>query len=114
MNLLTRLPLALVAALAAAAAGCADSSSTEGPDDDPEGVASEGAANDDVIEAVDADNDGFAERPLMTFAACEARGVVVPDIGNGKVHRPEYRCLDGRVPVGTVDWGIEGAVCCAK
>jgi hypothetical protein len=54
-----------------------------------------------------------ADRPEMSVEACEgAGGTVVGDIGDGAVHRPEYRCADGQEPMGRVPSGIEGAVCC--
>ena len=64
--------------------------------------------------------DAGGERPGLTAAACEAEGgQVVGDIGDGAVHRPEYRCADsGEAPIGSIvaDPGgpvaIEGAVCC--
>lgn len=69
----------------------------------------------------DADPDGgTTERPELTAAACEAEGgTVIGDIGDGAIHRPEYRCPDsGEAPIGSVvaDPGgpvaIEGSVCC--
>lgn len=59
-------------------------------------------------------------KPGLTASACEAQGgKVVGDIGDGAVHRPEYRCPDsGEAPIGSIvaDPGgpvaIEGAVCC--
>jgi hypothetical protein len=54
------------------------------------------------------------ERPEMTAEACEAQGgTVVGDIGDGAIHRPDYRCPGGEPPIGTVPVGIEGSVCCA-
>jgi hypothetical protein len=52
------------------------------------------------------------QRPSWTAEACEAVGRVVGDIGDGRVHRPDFRCEDGRQPVASVPLGIEGAVCC--
>jgi hypothetical protein len=60
------------------------------------------------------------ERPGMTAADCEAKGgKVIGDIGDGAIHRPDYRCPDsGEAPLGSViaDPGgpvaIEGSVCC--
>src|SRR4051812_17558859 len=59
------------------------------------------------------------ERPTLTAQACEASGgSVVGDIGDGAIHRPEYRCANGAKPsgsIGAVEGGpmpIEGSVCC--
>jgi hypothetical protein len=59
-------------------------------------------------------------RPQLTPDACQAQGgKVVGDIGDGAVHRPEYRCPDsGAPPIGTIaaepgaPVAIEGSVCC--
>jgi hypothetical protein len=67
----------------------------------------------------DADS-GTEERPKLTAAECEAQGgQVIGDIGDGAIHRPDYRCADsGEAPIGTIvpDEGgpvaIEGSVCC--
>jgi hypothetical protein len=60
-----------------------------------------------------------AERPLMTLDACIAKGGTVhSDPGDGRVHRPTYRCLNGRPPIGTIPRGEgvpvldQGGVCC--
>ena len=60
----------------------------------------------------------------MTAAECEAQGgTVVGDIGDGAVHRPDYRCpATDAPPVATIanevtdDGPIasEGAVCCGS
>jgi hypothetical protein len=63
---------------------------------------------------------GSGERPGLTAGACEAQGgKVIGDIGDGAIHRPEYRCPDsGEAPIGSIvpDPGgpiaSEGAVCC--
>jgi hypothetical protein len=62
---------------------------------------------------------GCMKRPSLTPDACEASGGrVVGDIGDGAVHRPEYRCPSGAPQSGTIvtsdglSIGIEGAVCC--
>lgn len=60
------------------------------------------------------------ERPGLTPAACEAQGgKVIGDIGDGAIHRPDYRCPDsGDPPLGSVvaepggPVAIEGSVCC--
>ncbi len=56
----------------------------------------------------------LAQRPEMTVAECESQGTVVGDIGDGAVHRPEFRCPDGEPPIGSVPQGIEGSVCCGR
>jgi hypothetical protein len=60
-------------------------------------------------------------RAGLTAAACEAKGgQVIGDIGDGAVHRPDYRCAGGEPPMGPIaaDPGgpiaTEGAVCCKK
>lgn len=60
------------------------------------------------------------DRPGVTAAACEEQGgKVVGDIGDGAIHRPDYKCPDsGNAPIGSIiaDPGgpvaIEGSVCC--
>jgi hypothetical protein len=60
------------------------------------------------------------QRPGLTAVACEGQGgKVVGDIGDGAIHRPEYRCPDsGEPPIGSIvaDPGgpvaVEGSVCC--
>ena len=64
--------------------------------------------------------DAGSERTPMTAAACEKEGgKVVGDIGDGAIHRPDYRCPDsGQPPIGSIvaepggPTAIEGAVCC--
>jgi len=60
-----------------------------------------------------------AARPALTAEACEASGgSVVGDIGDGAIHRPEYRCPNGAKPSGSIraagggPIAIEGSVCC--
>ena len=57
----------------------------------------------------------WAERPMWSPEQCtESGGEVIGDIGDGRIHRPEYRCADGREPTAQVSSGTEGAVCCAN
>jgi hypothetical protein len=65
-------------------------------------------------------NGDQASRPSLTAEACEAGGgKVVGDIGDGAVHRPDYRCPSGAAPRGSITAppggpiGVEGSVCCA-
>lgn len=60
-------------------------------------------------------------RPELTAEACEASGgAVVGDIGDGAIHRPDYRCPSGAAPSGVIrapeggPMGVEGAVCCPR
>jgi hypothetical protein len=56
----------------------------------------------------------------ITAADCEGQGgKVIGDIGDGAVHRPDYRCEgSGEPPIGTIaaepggPVAVEGAVCC--
>ncbi|MCC6876094.1 MAG: hypothetical protein IT378_17430 [Sandaracinaceae bacterium] len=54
-----------------------------------------------------------AERPTMSVEQCQERGgEVVGDIGDGAIHRPDYRCPGGSEPMGSIPLGVEGSVCC--
>jgi hypothetical protein len=60
-------------------------------------------------------------RPELTAQACEAGGgAVVGDIGDGAIHRPDYRCPSGSAPRASIrapeggPVAVEGAVCCPK
>jgi hypothetical protein len=56
----------------------------------------------------------------LTAQECEKQGGhVVGDIGDGAIHRPDYRCAgSGQPPIGRIEAepgkpiAIEGAVCC--
>jgi hypothetical protein len=59
------------------------------------------------------------ERPAMSTAECNDKGGrVVGDIGDGAIHRPDYKCDGGQPPLGSIrpaegqPVAIEGAVCC--
>jgi hypothetical protein len=60
-------------------------------------------------------------RVELSAEECEAGGgLVVGDIGDGAIHRPDYRCPSGVEPSGTVrapeggPMAVEGSVCCPK
>ena len=62
-----------------------------------------------------------AERPALTAKECEAAsGTVVGDIGDGAIHRPDYKCANGQAPIGSIKAeqgepiAVEGAVCCGQ
>lgn len=56
---------------------------------------------------------GSDELQHISIDQCEGLGgQVVGDEGTGSTRRPEYRCADGERPVASVDFGIEGGVCC--
>jgi len=68
-----------------------------------------------------ATNDEKPARPELTAEACESSGgTVVGDIGDGAIHRPDYRCPSGAAPSGTIKApaggpiAVEGSVCCPK
>jgi hypothetical protein len=65
--------------------------------------------------------EGAPSRPELTAEACEANGgTIVGDIGDGAIHRADYRCPSGAAPSGDIKapeggpMGVEGSVCCAK
>jgi hypothetical protein len=58
-------------------------------------------------------------RPELTAEACKASGgEVIGDIGDGAIHRPDYRCPSGAAPSGNIrapeggPIAVEGSVCC--
>lgn len=55
-----------------------------------------------------------AERPVLSVEDCEKAGTIVGDIGDGATHRSDYRCPNGEPPIGRVNLGVEGSVCCGK
>ncbi len=57
----------------------------------------------------------------MTPDQCEARGgTIMGDPGDGRIHRPDYRCPNGEPALGPVRYEtgdmipVEGSVCCPK
>lgn len=61
------------------------------------------------------------EGASLTAEACEASGgTVVGDIGDGAIHRPDYKCPSGAKPAGSIraaeggPVAVEGSVCCPK
>ncbi len=74
-----------------------------------------------AAEPAPSSGEGASERPALTAPECEAGGgVVVGDIGDGAIHRPEYRCPSGAPPSGSIraegggPVAVEGSVCCPK
>jgi hypothetical protein len=60
-------------------------------------------------------------RPALNRQDClDAGGLVVGDIGDGRIHRQDYACPNGQSPIGTIIYGkeeampLEGEVCCAS
>jgi hypothetical protein len=94
-------------------AACAKSSTTSPTTPPP--ASSEPVAQETPITAAEG-----TQRPSLTVSACESQGGrVVGDIGDGAIHRPDYRCPDsGKAPIGSIvpdpsgPIAVEGAVCC--
>lgn len=66
-----------------------------------------------------ADADAAPARAKLTAKECETKGgSVVGDIGDGAIHRPDYKCPGGAPPLGDIGVtqgepvAVEGAVCC--
>lgn len=100
----------LLAALALFTVGCAKTG-TDGPAPAPTGEA--------PADASAGSPDAPAERPALTDAECQAKGgTVVGDIGDGAIHKPDYKCEGGQPPLGSIraegdaPVAIEGSVCC--
>lgn len=97
----------ILAALALFTLGCAKTG-TDAPTPAPTSGAPEPAPA-----------DGPTQRPSLTDAECQAKGgTVVGDIGDGAIHKPDYKCEGGQPPIGSIraegeaPVAIEGAVCC--
>ncbi len=103
MNAQLRILPLLVCTFAALAA-CGTTPSPDAVDGEPTTTAS--ASAEAPVDAPPAVREMSAED-------CTAKGgELVGDIGDGAIHRPEYRCKSGSPPIGRVPLGIEGSVCC--
>lgn len=107
----------LCVGLALGAAACGGGQAPAATATTPESAAPASTTPTPVASA-EAPADAAADAPL-TAARCEAAGgKVVGDIGNGAIHRPDYRCASGKAPLGKVvaeagkPVAIEGSVCC--
>ncbi len=106
--------IAIVLAAALVAAACSKKNPDAEPTTTPE------PTGDATTDGPPADDGNHEERPGLTAAACEAQGgKVIGDIGDGAIHKPDYRCPDsGEPPLGNVTAepggpvAIEGSVCC--
>ena len=94
-------------ALGASLAGCASTQSPAEP------------APTSASATAEPEGEPPAERPQLTAEDCTAQGgTVVGDIGDGAIHRPDYRCPSGAEPSGTITSSgsgpisVEGSVCC--
>ena len=112
-----RLVRLLCVGLSLGAAACGGGQAPAATNTTPESAAPASTTPPPVASA-EAPADAAADAPL-TAARCEAAGgKVVGDIGNGAIHRPDYRCASGKAPLGKVvaeagkPVAIEGSVCC--
>jgi len=92
-----------------------------GAQNEPVTPAGEGSAPVAEAPAAPPQGETGAERTSLTAQECEAGGgTVVGDIGDGAIHKPEYKCASGAAPTGSIraaeggPVAIEGAVCCPK
>lgn len=105
---LATLPLALGLLLTT---GCAKSG--------PDGGATPPPTDQTAKPSEPAPPDTGADRPTLTTAECQAKsGTVVGDIGDGAIHKPDYKCANGQPPLGSIraegdaPVAVEGSVCC--
>ncbi len=64
---------------------------------------------------------GASHSTQMTAQECQqAGGIVVGDIGDGRIHSSDYLCKNGEMPLGSIvpkagePIATEGAVCCGS
>jgi hypothetical protein len=126
--MLPRISVLLLALTALVMGGCPAKSGDDGasgpvpPADSPSSPESAGDAatpEPAADEAADAAAPEPADDEPLTRAVCEKRGgTVVGDIGDGAIHKPDYRCPSGEPPLGSIvpaqgePIASEGAVCC--
>lgn len=98
--------------------GCSGRSEEPGQETGSGGSAEGPAAPEGLI---DPGLGGSAERVELSAEECaNANGMVVGDIGNGAIHRPDYVCDSGHAPIGRIrqdpsgPMGVEGSVCCPR
>lgn len=104
-------PLFAASIVAVTLVGCkpsAEPTATPATQDSAPNTSTEG-----VPSALDTD------RATLSAEECTSQGgVVVGDIGDGAIHRPDYTCESGLPPLGSItpDPGgtiaVEGSVCC--
>jgi hypothetical protein len=106
-------PVSAVLLISVCLVGCGSSKSA------PESPQEGGAESQPAAEPPPNPTD--AARPALTAEACEAGGgTVVGDIGDGAIHRPDYRCPSGAQPSANISapgegpMAVEGSVCCPK
>src|SRR6188768_1480672 len=88
-------PLVIVSAIGSALVGCGGASSSGNPPSQ--------AAPQSTEQPAPSSGEAVAARPALTAQACEASGgALVGDIGDGAIHRPEYRCPNGAKPTGSI------------
>lgn len=77
------------------------------------------AENRSLDESLKVDLPQLAQRPELTTQQCQEQGgSVIGDIGDGRIHRPEFTCPSGNKPIASIVYSdnepisTEGAVCC--
>lgn len=114
----------LVVALLLVTSGCSKNSDPSSPSQPESSPPAEADGTPDSPEQQpppdDAAGDEGGKATQLTAKECEAKGgTVVGDIGDGAIHRPDYRCSGSdQPPIGTVvaepgePIATEGSVCC--
>lgn len=125
--MLPRLSASIVLLLSLGMGGCPAKSGDDGasgpvPPASADEPADDAAADDAVADDAAADGaapDGATDDEPLTRAVCEKKGgAVVGDIGDGAIHKPDYRCPSGQPPLGSIvpapgePIASEGEVCC--
>jgi len=111
--------LALGSACGSSPPPVAEPPPTEAPPAAPEPAPA--PPSDAPVEAPPSDSGTSTSRPALTAEECAAQqGTAVGDIGDGAIHRPDYKCPSGKAPLGNISaapggpMAVEGEVCCPK
>jgi hypothetical protein len=110
-----------IASVIALLLACAGAPACGGSQSSPEAPSAAGSVREPAAQSSPGAGEGAPSRSAVTAEACEASGgSVVGDIGDGAIHRADYRCPSGKPPSGDIrapvggPMAVEGSICCPR